>query len=76
MPNGKPAGMRCIQLDSHNRCLLFGKPERPAVCLRIKPEPVMCGTDTAAALETLRNWERATSPIVNTPNLTFDESSR
>jgi uncharacterized protein len=62
MPDGKPAGVRCIQLDSYNRCLLFGKPERPAVCRRIKPEPAMCGADAAAAMRTLGEWELATVP--------------
>jgi hypothetical protein len=66
MPAGKPAGVRCIQLDSYNRCLLFGKPERPAVCLRIKPEPGMCGADTEQAMHTLGEWERATSPSTAT----------
>ncbi|MEZ4830770.1 MAG: YkgJ family cysteine cluster protein [Caldilineaceae bacterium] len=32
MPNGKPAGVRCIQLTDDNRCKLFGLPERPVVC--------------------------------------------
>jgi hypothetical protein len=32
MPQGKPAGVRCIQLDEANRCRIFGRPERPAVC--------------------------------------------
>ncbi|MBP8171893.1 MAG: YkgJ family cysteine cluster protein, partial [Pseudomonas sp.] len=29
MPNGKPAGQRCVQLSAANLCLLFGRPERP-----------------------------------------------
>jgi len=61
MPHGKPAGVRCIQLDETNRCKLFGKPERPAVCGRLKPEPVMCGTSRAHALQTLSAWETATA---------------
>ncbi|GAK84964.1 hypothetical protein JCM19238_2544 [Vibrio ponticus] len=28
MPNGKPAGVRCIQLNEHNLCKIFGQPER------------------------------------------------
>ena len=34
MPNGKPAGVRCIQLDENNYCKLFERSERPAVCKR------------------------------------------
>ncbi|HEY1089990.1 MAG TPA: YkgJ family cysteine cluster protein, partial [Burkholderiaceae bacterium] len=32
MESGKPAGVRCIQLDDADRCKIFGRPERPAVC--------------------------------------------
>ncbi|MEN9889340.1 MAG: hypothetical protein RL559_1377, partial [Pseudomonadota bacterium] len=31
MPQGKPAGVPCVQLDAQRRCKLFGLPERPAV---------------------------------------------
>lgn len=60
MPHGKPADVRCVQLDEANRCRLFGRPERPAVCSRLRPEPVMCGTDRAHALIWLSALERAT----------------
>lgn len=43
MPNGKPAGIRCIQLDDGNRCMIFGKPERPSFCAGLKPSLEMCG---------------------------------
>ncbi len=45
MPNGKPAGVRCIQLDAQNRCMIFGKPERPAFCGSLQPSLEMCGDD-------------------------------
>jgi Fe-S-cluster containining protein len=60
MPNGKPAGVRCIQLDSANRCKLFGQAERPRVCVRLRPEPAMCGASRDDALRTLAAWEKAT----------------
>src|SRR5258708_12888559 len=41
MPGGKPAGVRCIQLDAENRCRLYGRPERPAVCSRLHPPQPM-----------------------------------
>ena len=62
MPQGKPAGVRCVQLDDANRCRLFGKPERPPVCSRLKAEPVMCGRDAAEAMRTLAAWEIASAP--------------
>jgi len=30
MPQGKPAGERCLHLSVEQLCLLFGQPERPA----------------------------------------------
>lgn len=61
MPGGKPAGVRCVQLDAGNRCRLFGDPARPAVCRSLKPEPAMCGSGRAEALATLVAWERLTA---------------
>ena len=62
MPGGKPAGVRCVQLDDQERCRLFGRPERPAVCAGLRPHEAMCGTGREQALATLAAWERATSP--------------
>jgi Fe-S-cluster containining protein len=42
MPQGKPAGVRCVQLSDLNQCLIFGLASRPRVCLSLKPELVMC----------------------------------
>lgn len=62
MPNGKPAGVRCVQLTADNRCKLYGKPERPAVCTSLRPSEEMCGTSTSEALIHLEWLERATCP--------------
>jgi Fe-S-cluster containining protein len=62
MPNGKPAGVRCVQLTPDNRCRLFGLPERPAVCLSLRPSLEMCGESDAQALINLTLLERATAP--------------
>jgi len=61
MPHGKPAGVRCIQLDDANGCKLFGKPERPQVCRSLKPGFAMCGRSRHEALTTLAALEKATS---------------
>lgn len=45
MPNGKPEGVRCVQLDDDNRCKIFGRPERPAFCASLQPNIEMCGSD-------------------------------
>ncbi|GLQ50772.1 hypothetical protein GCM10010872_22210 [Dyella flava] len=60
MPNGKPAGMRCIQLTDDNRCAIFGDPRRPAVCASLRPEPAMCGSDREHAMRWLTQLEATT----------------
>ena len=60
MPQGKPAGVRCAQLMDDNRCAIFGRPERPAVCSRLRPEPAMCGDSHTHAMRYLQAMEAAT----------------
>jgi Fe-S-cluster containining protein len=62
MPQGKPAGVRCVQLLPDLRCALFGRPERPLVCVALRPEPAMCGASRADALSRLAALEAATRP--------------
>ncbi len=62
MPQGKPAGVPCVQLDEANRCKLFGLPERPAVCVGLRPSAEMCGTSADEALIYLAWLEAATLP--------------
>ncbi|MGB9752690.1 MAG: zinc/iron-chelating domain-containing protein [Roseiflexus castenholzii] len=62
MPHGKPAGMRCVQLSTDNRCMLFGNPERPAVCASLQPTVEMCGATNEEAFIILTILERMTSP--------------
>lgn len=65
MPDGKPAGVRCVQLTDDNRCRLYGRPDRPGVCVRLRPKEEMCGQSTEYALAWLANLERATSPTAD-----------
>jgi Fe-S-cluster containining protein len=62
MPEGKPAGVRCVQLDDGNGCRLFGRPERPAVCRSLAPAEEMCGSSREQALRWLGHLERETQP--------------
>jgi len=62
MPHGKPAGIPCVQLLPDYRCALFGKPERPAVCINLRPMETMCGANRDEALARLISLERETSP--------------
>lgn len=61
MAQGKPAGVRCIQLDASNRCQLFGDPRRPAVCTSLQPSIEMCGSEQAHALHYLDRLEALTA---------------
>lgn len=60
MPQGKPAGVRCVQLDENNLCRLFGMSERPAVCERFTATESICGTNVDQALFILQQLERET----------------
>ena len=62
MPQGKPAGVPCVQLDEDLRCRLFGLPQRPAVCASLEPGTEMCGSTREQALLWLTTLERATEP--------------
>ncbi len=62
LPHGKPATVRCVQLSPDNRCRLFGMPERPAVCVRLRPSEDMCGRTSEEALARLSELELVTRP--------------
>ncbi|HVU34084.1 MAG TPA: YkgJ family cysteine cluster protein [Opitutaceae bacterium] len=62
MPQGKPAGIPCVQLLPDYRCALFGRPERPAVCASLRPNDAMCGANRDDAIRILTAMETATAP--------------
>lgn len=61
MPNGKPAGVRCVQLTEDQRCAIFGSPLRPSVCSQFMADAEVCGTSAHQALQILTWWEQATA---------------
>ena len=65
MPDGKPAGVRCVQLDEANGCRIFGDPRRPAVCGSLEPSAEMCGETREFAMQFLSGLEAATAPTVH-----------
>lgn len=71
MPNGKPAGVRCVQLTADNHCLLFDRPERPAVCVSLRPSQEMCGADDREAMDRLTQLENLTQPNSSQANSSF-----
>jgi hypothetical protein len=64
MPQGKPAGAPCLQLDDELRCKVFGQPQRPTFCAGLKPSAEMCGDSREQALDWLTQMELATRPQV------------
>ena len=72
MPNGKAAGVPCVQLDAARNCRLFGHPDRPAVCRQLQPAREMCGEPGdggAHALVYLAQLESLTAPRPSAANL-------
>jgi Fe-S-cluster containining protein len=53
MPNGKPAGVRCIHLLDDYRCAIYNDPTKPKVCSDFKAEPEFCGSTREEALRIL-----------------------
>lgn len=62
MPNGKPAGERCVHLTPELACALFGRPERPQFCVDLAPSESMCGDSAEQAIAILTRWEQETRP--------------
>lgn len=49
MPFGKAKGERCVQLSHDNKCLIFGHPDRPKVCLGFTASLETCGKSNSEA---------------------------
>ena len=62
MPEGKPAGVVCVQLDESYRCKLFGQPSRPLLCSRFQAEATLCGNTQEEALINIATLEQETRP--------------
>jgi Fe-S-cluster containining protein len=60
MPEGKPAGRRCLQLTDQNLCALFGKRERPSICVSFKADKALCGQNPKEALANISRLEELT----------------
>lgn len=57
MPNGKPAGIPCVQLTDDYKCALFNHPDRPEVCKNFQAELSVCGYSREEALKLLTELE-------------------
>lgn len=61
MPQGKPAGVRCLHLDEENLCLLFGTPLRPGFCAGFAASVDVCGETRDDAIRMIGWLEGETS---------------
>jgi hypothetical protein len=50
MPDGKPAGTRCIHLTEAYTCNIYTDPDRPEVCSLFNADPAVCGESRKEAL--------------------------
>ncbi len=62
MPDGKPAGIRCVQLRDDGLCALFDMPDRPTVCNAFQAEEMVCGASPEEALALITALETFSAP--------------
>ena len=53
MPEGKPAGVKCIHLLDDYKCAIYTNSGKPKVCTDFKAEPEFCGSDREEAMRIL-----------------------
>jgi len=53
MPEGKPAGVRCVNLTDDYKCSIYDSPSKPKVCDDFKAEPEFCGSNRDEAMRIL-----------------------
>jgi len=63
MPEGKPAGVRCVNLTSANTCSIYGEENYPRVCANFKADPQVCGENFSQAMFRLSRLESQTDPL-------------
>jgi hypothetical protein len=61
MPSGKPAGVRCANLNGRNECTPYRKAARPAFCAGWQPMPEVCGQGFQEAMTRISRLEQATA---------------
>jgi Fe-S-cluster containining protein len=58
MPEGKPAGIQCIQLTDDFLCKLIDSPDRPGVCFGFVFDPLICGKSREEAMKIIFDIEK------------------
>ncbi|MHC4909057.1 MAG: YkgJ family cysteine cluster protein [Planctomycetota bacterium] len=62
MPNGKPAGVPCVNLGKDGLCALWGTDDYPSTCRSFQAMRSVCGTTSHEAMVNLRVLEKRTAP--------------
>jgi len=57
MSEGKPAGVRCVQLANDLSCKIFNSAKRPKVCAGFKAEKIICGDSAEEAYQIIASLE-------------------
>ncbi len=57
MPDGKPAGVKCIHLTDDFKCAIIDSSDRPKVCADFQAEEIICGNSQKEAMENLAALE-------------------
>jgi len=65
MEQGKPAGVRCIQLTPEHTCAIHADPGRPSVCASFPAMTDHCGASREEALTLLGDLERRTGGVIS-----------
>ncbi|MCV6604104.1 MAG: YkgJ family cysteine cluster protein [Porticoccaceae bacterium] len=64
MPNGKPAGVVCVNLDTTDfHCRIWGSAEYPQVCQQFAPATYVCGDNREQAIRLMGELERLTGDL-------------
>ena len=63
LPEGKPPGLRCINLDENLLCRVWGTDDYPEVCRAFTPTLEMCGENREHAMAYLKELERLTGSV-------------
>lgn len=62
MPQGKPAGVACVNLDTISwRCRIWGSADYPLACRRFSPSADVCGDNREHAIQLISALEISTA---------------
>lgn len=65
MPNGKPAGVKCLHLTTEGLCSLFNTSQRPEICSKFRAERAICGDKKEDAYRNIALLEGIDGGLLN-----------